>query len=102
MSELDSALDRLGEAVTRLLDAAQRGRISSGDANVIEAEVAEIIAERDRLRAEIAELRAAREEDAKLRAEAAEAVRDALRDLRLLLAAQERAQGELVEGGANG
>lgn len=81
MSELEKALDRLGDAVARLVD-------TKGNAQA-ESRIAELTAERDRLKAEVAELRASREDDARLRAEAASAVRDALRDLRGLVAAGE-------------
>jgi len=84
MSDLDSALDRLGGAVTRLVEATGRNQAGSE----AEARIAELTAERDRLLAEVEDLRAQREVDARLRNEAAEAVRDALRDLRGVVAAQ--------------
>jgi len=85
MAEIDKALDRLTNAVDGLIEASQAGRDAESDAA---ARIAELTAECDRLRAEVAELRSQREEDARLRAEAAEAVKDALRDLRGLVAAQ--------------
>jgi cell division protein FtsB len=86
MSELDKALDRLGEAVSGLVQGTGRGR-AAPDA---EARIAELTAERDRLRAEVDDLRAQREIDARLRNEAAEAVREALGDLRGLVAGKTR------------
>ena len=88
MSELDKALDRLSDAVARLGEA---GTASKANAKA-EARIAELTAERDRLEAQLSDLRAQREDDARLRAEAAGAVRDALRDLRGLVTAN---------GGAN-
>ena len=90
MSELDKALDRLGEAVVRLVEGTGRGQAGSE----AEALIAELTAERDRLRAEVEDLRAQRKVDERLRNEAAEAVRDALKDLRGLIAAQEAGKGE--------
>jgi len=95
MSELEKALDRLNGAVAAMLDASARGQAEQG---ATQARIAELEAERDQRRAELAELRAAREEDAKLRAEAAEAVKSALRDLRTLLAAQEQEGGKTAQG----
>lgn len=94
MSELDLALERLGDAVVRLIDSAGHGQTGAE----AEARLAELTAERDRLLAEVEDLRAQREVDAKLRDEAAEAVRDALSDLRGLLAAQEGQQEEAANG----
>lgn len=96
MSELEQALDRLHGAVTKLMEASGRGQAEQGTR---QKRIAELTAERDRLRAELEELRAAREEDAKLRAEAAEAVKAALGDLRTLLAAQEQGSGEKAAAG---
>jgi hypothetical protein len=69
MSELDSAIDRLGDAVVGLI-----GNLTS---------------ERDQLQEEVLNLRALREDDARLRAEAAGAVKIALTDLRSVVAAQD-------------
>lgn len=99
MSELESALDRLNHAVSALLETSKRGQT---DQKAVEKRIAELTDERDRLRAELEELRAAREEDAQLRTEAAEAVKDALRDLRTILAEQEQQETpKTAEGGRN-
>ena len=99
MSELESALDRLNHAVSALLETSKRGQ---ADQKSVEKRIAELTDERDRLRAELEELRAAREEDAQLRAEAAEAVKDALRDLRTILAHQEQEETrKTAQGGRN-
>lgn len=89
MSELDKALDRLGSAVAQLIEGS--GRKQNG-ADAAE-QIAELTAERDKLKAEIKTLLAQRQEDAKLRSEAAEAVRDALSDLRGLVAQSESGKG---------
>jgi hypothetical protein len=81
MSELDKALDRLGEAVASLITASDQGRSASSTE-------AKLTVERDKLQAEVDNLRALREDDATLRAEAAVAVKAALKDLRGLVAAQ--------------
>lgn len=86
MDEVDAALGRLERAVGALGEALE-ARDARGD--VAEAGVA---AERDALAAEVAALRQAHEKDAELRAEAAEAVKAALSDLRTLMP-QERAHG---------
>jgi hypothetical protein len=86
MGEIDRALDRLSRAVAELIDAPP----GSQDGEVA-ARIAALTAERDRLRAEVEALEAQREEDARLRAEAAEAVRDALSDLNGLVGAQQQA-----------
>lgn len=100
MSELEKALDRLNGAVATLLDASKRGQAEQGTQ---EARIAKLTAERDRLRAELAELRAAREEDAKLRGEAAEAVKAALGDLRTILAVHDQEAARTGrQGGRNG
>ncbi len=96
MSELDKALDRLSEAVLRLVD----GTGSNQAGSDAEARIAELTAERDRLLTEVEDLRAQREVDARLRGEAAEAVRDALSDLRGLIA-QGAPAGGSKKGGAN-
>lgn len=85
MAEIDKALDRLTAAIDGLIETSQAGQDVSSDA---EARIAELTSERDQLLARIEELQTQREEDARLRAEAAEAVKDALRDLRGLVAAQ--------------
>jgi chromosome segregation ATPase len=85
MSQIDKALDRLTEAVNGLIDRSQDAEDAAIGA---EEQIADLTAERDRLRSEIAKLRTQHEEDARLRAEAAEAVKDALKDLRGLVAAE--------------
>ncbi|HUF56602.1 MAG TPA: hypothetical protein VMM55_08605 [Thermohalobaculum sp.] len=72
LAELEAALDRAAAASAET----QNGR------QALTAELEELRAERDRLRDEVETLRSASEEDARLRAEAADAVRNALSDLR--------------------
>ena len=91
MSELDSALDRLGEAVASLIAASDQGRATQGAEAAVTARIAVLTNERDRLQVEVDELRALREDDARLHADAAEAVKIALKDLRSLAALQEQA-----------
>ena len=81
MSNLDAALDRLGDAVASL--SASTGGKPPG------AQIAALTAERDALKSEIEALNIKRDEDAQLRAEAADAVRTALVDLRSVMAAKE-------------
>lgn len=90
MSEIDNALDRLGEAVSGLITATERGRDKGGDKT--DARIDELTAERNSLRAEVDKLHALREDDSRLRAEAADAVKDALKDLRSLVATKEKAK----------
>ena len=90
MSELDRALDRLGEAVASLIVASDQGRAAGGAEAAATARIAELATERDRLQAEVDELRGLREGDARLHAEAAEAVKLALKDLRSLVSAEEK------------
>jgi len=85
MTELDGALDRLSDAVDQLIKSASRR--SSPDRET-ESRIARLTAERDKLRAEVHELKAQHDEDARLRAEAASAVRAALTDLRSVVAVQ--------------
>ena len=94
MSELDNALDRLGEAVAGLIAASDQSLAVQGAEAVATARVAELTTERDRLQGEVDELRALREDDARLRADAAEAVKVALTDLRSLVAVQDKAGKE--------
>jgi ABC-type transporter Mla subunit MlaD len=91
MSELESALDRLGDAVASLIAASDQGHGAEVGAP---EQIAVLTTERDRLQGEIDELRALREDDARLHADAAEAVRIALKDLRSLAALQEQAGQE--------
>ncbi len=90
MSELDNALDRLGEAVASLIAASDQGRAVRGVEAAVTARIDELTTERDRLQTEVDELRALREDDARLRADAAEAVKIALKDLRSLVVVQEK------------
>ena len=94
MSELDSALDRLGEAVAGLIAVSDQGRAARGTEAAATVRIADLTSERDRLQSEVDELRAQREDDARLHADAAEAVKIALKDLRSLAAAQEKAGQE--------
>jgi hypothetical protein len=82
MGQLEKALRRLDGAVTRL--EATIGDAAGGAAMpaAMAEEVAALGAERDRLTDEVGRLRAQAAEDARLRAEAARAVRSALHDLR--------------------
>jgi hypothetical protein len=89
MSELDNALDRLGSAVSKLIAATGQGRTGKGADDKTAALIAKLAGERDRLQAEVDQLRASRDDDARLRAEAADAVKIALTDLRSLVAAQD-------------
>ena len=89
MSELESALDRLGEAVASLIAASDQRRTTSGAEAAATARIADLTTECDRLQTEVDELRALREDDARLHADAAEAVKIALGDLRSLAALQE-------------
>ncbi len=91
MSELDNALDRLGEAVASLIAASDQGRAANGAEAAVTARIYELTTERDRLQTEVDELCALREDDARLRADAAEAVKLALTDLRSLVASDEKA-----------
>lgn len=77
MSQLDEALRRLDGAVARLESA-----IEGGASRAADPEIGELQAERNRLAEEVRKLRGRSAEDAKLRAEAAAAVREALHDLR--------------------
>ncbi len=94
MSELENALDRLGEAVAGLIAASDQGRAGRGAEASTTARIDELATERDRLQGEVEELRALREDDARLHADAAEAVKAALTDLRSLAAVQEKAGQE--------
>lgn len=98
MSQLDDALQRLDAAVTRLETALGERAASAG------AGLADLEAERDQLSHEVLELRARADEDARLRTEAAAAVRDALHDLRGAIGqeAEEAAAQGIGEAGRNG
>ena len=86
MGQLETALRRLEGAVTRLEtavgDRMMPALASDEAAAEVAAEVEALAAERDRLAEEIGLLNARAAEDARLRAEAARAVRSALHDLR--------------------
>ena len=90
MSELDNALDRLGEAVASLIAASDQGQAVRGGEAAATVRISELTTERDRLQAEVDELRILRDDDARLHADAAEAVKLALKDLRSLVTAQEK------------
>ena len=93
MSDIESALDRLDTAVSRLLSSAKQSAAERKVTEKAEAQIRELAAERDRLKAEVRRLNKQHEDDTNLRAEAADAVKEALRDLRGLVAAQESAGG---------
>lgn len=81
MTTLNKAMARMDAALTRLeaaFDAARPGEVGSDEA----PGSAELQHERDKMADEIRALRARTDADARLREEAAEAVREALRDLR--------------------
>ncbi|MEM6624786.1 MAG: hypothetical protein AAF674_21420 [Pseudomonadota bacterium] len=80
MSKLDRALSRMDAAIGQL-EAAIDARPGSSEVEVSE-ELPVLQAERDQLEGEVEALRARAKEDARLRSEAAAAVREALRDLR--------------------
>jgi len=96
MSELDSALDRLGAAVSKLIAASGQGQTAAGAKDNTAARIVKLATERDKLQAEVDKLRILHDEDARLRAEAAEAVKIALTDLRSLVAAQGATQKKKV------
>lgn len=91
MSELDSALDRLGIAVSKLIAASGQKLSTKEISSAVTSQISDLTAERDMLRAEVDELRALHDEDAKLRVEAAAAVKIALADLRSLVATKKKA-----------
>ena len=82
MEKIDSAITRIGSALDRLekvIDDRMATETLWGDST---EDVPELRVANDTLETEVRELRARAAEDAKLRAEAAEAVREALSDLR--------------------
>lgn len=82
MKEIEKSLDRISTALSRLeaaIDAREPGETVWGDATPIPPALK---SGHDELEEEVRALRARAVEDAKLRAEAAQAVRDALSDLR--------------------
>lgn len=90
MSELDKALDRLGEAVTKFAAASAPSKAKKGAKAPTKKQSDKLTAERDQLRSEVKELQAQHKEDTRLHEEATEAVKTALTDLRSLVAAQEK------------
>ena len=78
MSELDKAMERMAAAVSALEAEIKAGAPKGEDRAV----PPELLSERDQLAHEVRSLRERAKEDAKLRAEAAVAVREALNDLR--------------------
>jgi len=91
MSELDNAIDRLGQAVSNLIAASDQGQANQDADTAVAERIAELTSERDRLQIEVDQLRGLREDDARLRAEAADAVKIALKDLRGLVTAKKKA-----------
>ncbi|MEM9060731.1 MAG: hypothetical protein AAGD13_09755 [Pseudomonadota bacterium] len=81
MSSLAEAVNRL-DAVISDLETAVDGMRAEDSGDAASSAASEIVSERDTLADEVQLLRRRAEEDAQLRAEAAEAVREALRDLR--------------------
>lgn len=81
MTTIETSLVRLETAITRLERALDTDLSSHGN-GVDTPHVPELAAERDRLEGEVEQLRARAQEDARLRQEAADAVRQALQDLR--------------------
>ncbi len=86
MTKIEAAIERMTAAITALegeIEAAaakMTAAVDTVDAEV--AEIPELMSERDQLADEVKALRERAEEDARLRAEAAVAVREALDDLR--------------------
>lgn len=83
MSKIDAALVRMSDALDRLDIAIEAKLADGGDGDAPALQHAH-----DQLETEVKALRARAAEDARLRAEAAEAVREALSDLRGAMAAQ--------------
>ncbi|MEM7683433.1 MAG: hypothetical protein AAF293_01315 [Pseudomonadota bacterium] len=81
MSKLLDAVQRLDGLISEL-ETAVDDMSAAGDATQVTPDGAAIRSERDELAGEVQVLRRRAKEDAQLRAEAAEAVREALRDLR--------------------
>ena len=91
MTKTEAALERLEAALGRLEIAAEAAEAKQ-DSDEARPELPFPSEERDRLEGEIRSLRERAKEDARLRAEAADAVRDALSDLRTIVA-QRNGQG---------
>lgn len=81
MTTIETSLVRLETAITRL-ERALEADLSGTRNGAQTPHVPELTAERDRLEGEVEQLRARAQEDARLRQEAADAVRQALQDLR--------------------
>ena len=81
MGQIDEALRRLESAFARL-ETSITDAAGSGAATGNGPDADALAAERDRLAEEVRSLRARAAEDARLRADAARAVREALQDLR--------------------
>lgn len=82
MEKIAGALGRLERAIERLDLAVAAKEASAASAPKDQASLPGIALERDQLATEIEHLRERASKDARLRAEAASAVREALRDLR--------------------
>lgn len=88
MRQIEEALARMGQVVDRLEVAVEDVLTGEDIWGTEDAELADVMSERDRLAGEVETLRARAEADAELRAEAASAVRQALTDLRGAVAAE--------------
>lgn len=90
MAKLEEVIDRLAAALDQVEAAVSEGMQANGGATDTEARkrIEALEAERKRLAAEVARLERQVEEDAALRAEAADAVRAALGDLRSVASQQ--------------
>lgn len=88
MRQIEEALARMGQVVDRLEVAVEDVLTGEDIWGAEDAELADVMSERDRLAGEVETLRARAEADAELRAEAASAVRQALTDLRGAVAAE--------------
>lgn len=82
MSNLDNALTRIGAALDRLETAIETRSVVDTVWGDVDEKAPDLRVANDQLQDEVKALRARAAEDAKLRAEAADAVREALSDLR--------------------
>ena len=82
MSKLDDALNRINKALDRLETAVETRSVVDTVWGDMEDDAPDLRVAHDELQDEVKALRARAAEDAKLRAEAADAVREALSDLR--------------------
>lgn len=82
MSNINTALTRISGALDRLETAIETRSVVDTVWGDVEEEAPELRVANDQLQDEVKALRARAAEDAKLRAEAADAVREALSDLR--------------------